>query len=90
MPFPRKQLFGGEDRDREEQLQIWLAAAVETDACLRSGAFLEFLDERGAHHFNDLAKDVRDARQQGRKRVIQRRFNVGGLEATPESNASTL
>ncbi|KAH8073088.1 phosphatidylinositol-3,5-bisphosphate 3-phosphatase [Aureococcus anophagefferens] len=49
--------------DRREGLEIWLAAAVQTDACLKCGAFLEFLDERGADHFVELAKDVRDAQQ---------------------------
>ena len=41
--------------------------------------------EKTSHH--DRA---RERRGQGRKRVIQRRFNVGVLEATPERKASTL
>ena len=34
--------------------------------------------------------NFRDRLDQGRKRVIQRRFNVGVLEAMPERKASTL
>ncbi|KAK7241228.1 phosphatidylinositol-3,5-bisphosphate 3-phosphatase [Aureococcus anophagefferens] len=63
VPFPRKQVLSSDISDRREGLEIWLAAAVQTDACLKCGAFLEFLDERGADHFVELAKDVRDAQQ---------------------------
>ena len=43
-------------------------------------------------HFDDtdLAGDAFHSDAQGRKRVIQRRFNVGVLEAIPERKASTL
>ena len=37
-----------------------------------------------------LVRDFRDARTQGRRRMPQRRFNVGVLEAMPKRHASTL
>ena len=84
---------------------LWLFGDAEhlgfydvTPARLRVAALVKHLWASPGHRdcFRSLARDERafvtfaNGLLQGRKRVIPRRFNVGGLEATPERNASTL
>lgn len=63
VPFPGKRPFGGDHGDRLVQLDAWVRAAARTEGCRTFAPFLEFLDERGANHFNAVARAVRDEQQ---------------------------
>ena len=87
---------GGDDADKFD-LRVGLAATHE--ALRQRGARQSMLlrdrishppqpDEMEAVH--ELQREALSAREQGRNRVIQRRFNVGGLEAIPDRKAATL
>ena len=85
---PRRHAAGGSDEDDRDGVHKGGAggAASEAKAGLDGARVAFALDP--CRVLCEVAHDL-DRSERGRKRVIQRRFNVGGIEALPERKAST-